>query len=157
MAFRQIYIFLLWATFFAPFPKSTSAQSVNEDISAIYQAYSDWTDATNAKDIEAWSTFLASDPFFAPPDHPALETREAILKFYSDLFGDPNFVELDCKQLEVTVAESRDMAWSRGRCLATFRNDPDVALIIPSKWTKVWVKDGNGDWKCRLNTWNGNG
>jgi ketosteroid isomerase-like protein len=157
MECRQIKIIVLWTALILPVFNSTVAQPVDEDIAAIHQAYSDWTDATNAKDIQTWSVFLGHDPFFAPPDHPALETREEVLQFYMDLFADPDFVILDCKQLDITVAKSRDMAWSRGKCVATFHNGDNADLKIPSKWNKVWIKDASGKWKCRLNTWNGNG
>ena len=44
----------------------------------IEKTYNAWTRATDAKDIEQWSSFLASNPLFLPPGSPPLQTREAI-------------------------------------------------------------------------------
>ena len=122
----------------------------------IEQSYTDWLAATNAKDIDAWSSFLAPQAVFLPPGSPALETNEAVIDYYLELFRDPHFA-LDCVQTFVEVAESGDMAWARGTCEATFTDENGERANGSSKWTKVWVRLADGSWKCRLNTWNHNG
>ena len=72
---------------------------------------------------------------------------------YIELFGDPNFAH-DCAQTFVEVSESNDIAWARGTCNVTF-SLPDGSIGRgSSKWAKVWVRMEDGEWKCRLNTWN---
>ncbi len=123
---------------------------------AIDNAYRDWVDATNAKDLNLWASFLAPDPLFLPPNHPALRGEQAIRDFYARSFADDRF-SLNCRQERVEVADAQDMAWSTGSCEATFTGpDGDVARGS-SKWAKVWVRLSNGDWKCALNSWNSNG
>ena len=34
---------------------------------AIDNAYREWVDATNARDLNRWASFLAPDPLFLPP------------------------------------------------------------------------------------------
>ncbi len=120
---------------------------------AIEKTYYRWVEATNARDIEQWSSFLDPKAVFLPPGVQPLATREAIVDYYRDLFADPNFA-LDCEQLAVDVARSAEMAWARGVCLATFTNADGQAANGKSRWVKVWLKQGDGSWKCRLNTWN---
>jgi ketosteroid isomerase-like protein len=123
---------------------------------AIDDAYRNWVDATNAKDLDRWATFLAPDPLFLPPDHDALRGEPAIRDFYDSLFADSRFA-LNCRQEQVTVSEGGDMAWSTGSCEATFTDPNGEAARGSSKWAKVWKRLPNGDWKCALNSWSLNG
>jgi len=128
-----------------PFPLDSSEQ--------IRELYDNWVEATNDKDIERWSIYLDEDAVFLPPGHAALESREEIIDFYSDLFLDPNFA-LTCRQTSVEVSASDDFAWARGTCHATFTSPNGDLGSGTSKWTKVWRRSESGDWRCRLNTWN---
>jgi ketosteroid isomerase-like protein len=119
---------------------------------AIDNAYWEWVDATNAKDLDRWATFLGPDPLFLPPDHVALRGESAIRDFYALLFADDRFA-LECRQEQVTVAEGQDMAWSTGSCEATFTGPDGDLATDSSKWAKVWIRLPSGDWKCTLNSW----
>jgi ketosteroid isomerase-like protein len=130
-----------------------SATASDTDESTIEKTYNAWVRATNAKDIDMWSSYLAPDALFQPPGIHPLDTREAILEYYRSLFADPNFA-LDCQQLAVEVADSKQMAWARGICRATFTNPDGQAASGVSRWLKVWIKLPDGSWKCRANTWN---
>ena len=123
----------------------------NENL--IERTYNEWVQATNAKDIERWSSFLAANAFFLPPGVPPLETEEAILNFYLESFADSAF-SLDCQQLAVDVASSGETAWARGVCRATFTDANGQMADGTSRWVKVWLKQPDGSWKCQVNTWN---
>jgi ketosteroid isomerase-like protein len=129
------------------------AGAADEDGLRIEETYNAWVRTVNAKDIEKWSSFLARNAYFTPPDSPSLTTEAAILNHYRELFSDPEF-SLDCKQLEVEVADSAEMAWARGTCSATFTDSDGNVGHGKSRWFKVWVKQSDGSWKCRINTWN---
>jgi uncharacterized protein (TIGR02246 family) len=122
---------------------------------AISTAYANWVEATNAKNIDLWASFLAPEAIFFPPDHPALSDRESILEYYRELFRDPMF-KLQCKLEKVEVASSGDIAWAFGICEATFTGSDGAEGKGTSKWVKVWKKQPNGEWKCAINTWNYN-
>ena len=122
------------------------------DATMIEQNYNAWVRVTNAKDLELWSSYLAPDAYFMPPDAPLLDTRDAILDYYRKAFADPHF-SLDCQQLSVDVAQSGDMAWASGECKATFTNMDGQKASGTSRWFKVWLKQADGSWKCRVNTW----
>jgi len=118
----------------------------------IERTYYEWVQATNEKDLDKWSTFLAPDAYFSPPDSTPLTTEDAILNYYRDSFDDPAF-SLDCQQLEVHVADSGEMAWARGICKATFTNPEGNKANGVSRWFKVWLKQPDGSWKGRVNSW----
>jgi len=147
--------FLCWSLLVAIFlPLSrydVQAQSGPHE-QAITKAYADWVQTVNAKDLVAWASFLAPDAIFLPPNSPVLSDRQAILDSYAELFGDDKFA-LTCRQDEVEVSKSEDLAWSHGHCESTF-TDPDGRLAHgTSKWMKVWKRQPNGDWKCAANSW----
>ena len=131
----------------------SSATASDADESVIENTYNAWVRATNAKDIEKWSTYLAPKAVFLPPGVQPLNTTEAILEYYRKTFADPHFA-LSCRQLGVDVAQSGEMAWARGVCRATFTNSDGQIANGKSRWLKVWLKQDDGSWKCRINTWN---
>ena len=107
---------LLLAFSIAACPKVLSAESDEQLIQETYRA---WVEITNEKDIEKWSAFLAKKPYFHPADSPPLVGADEVIRYYEQSFADPRF-SLDCKQERIDVSASGDMAWSSGRCKATF-------------------------------------
>jgi uncharacterized protein (TIGR02246 family) len=141
----------LVAIFLPPSSDDAKAQSGPHE-EAITKAYADWVQTVNARDLVAWASFLAPDAIFLPPDSPVLTDRQAILDLYAALFADDKFT-LSCRQENVEVSESEDLAWSHGHCESTL-TDPDGRLARgTSKWMKVWKRQPNGDWKCAANSW----
>ena len=125
----------------------------SSDDSIIERTYTTWLKATNARDIEAWASYLAPNALFVPPGIRSLTTREAILDYYRKAFADPNFA-LDCRQLSVEVSQSGEMAWAHGYCQAAFTGTSGHKEHGTSRWFKIWYKQSGGSWKCGVNTWN---
>lgn len=119
---------------------------------AIGTAYREWVDATNAKDMERWASFLAPGAIFLPPNNAVLSDEKAIRDFYAELFTDERFF-LECRQERVEIAVSEDFAWSTGHCEATFTGTEGEEAHDSSKWAKVWRRLPTGEWKCTLNSW----
>ena len=126
------------------------AQDTHE--ATIGALYAKWVEATNAKDIDLWASFVAPEAIFLPPGHPLLEGKSDITSFYEGLFADELFA-LDCAQERVFVSEAEDLAWSAGRCAATFTGPDGDAAHDKSKWAKVWQRQPNGRWLCIMNSW----
>jgi len=128
------------------------AYAAEADGAEIDKTYKAWLQATNEKDLEKWSMFLAPDAYFSPADTTPLATTDEILGYYRKSFADPEF-SLNCQQQEVHIADSGEMAWSRGICRATFTNPEGENANGTSHWFKVWKKQSDGSWRCRVNTW----
>jgi len=123
---------------------------------AIAEAYTAWVETVNAKDLDAWSSYLAPDAIFFPPDSPVLASRSAILEFESSSFADPQF-SLDCRVEDVEVASAEDMAWAHGHCNSSFTGADGRVAHGSTKWVKVWKRQPDGEWKCAVNAWNAAG
>ena len=130
----------------------SKALGAETDEQSIHETYKAWVEATNEKDIEKWSTFLAANPYFYPADSPPLANADEVISYYARSFADPRF-SLDCKQEHVDVSASGEMAWSRGACKATFTGPDGSESTGKSRWLKVWIKQSDGSWRCRVNTW----
>ena len=128
------------------------AFAAESDEQSIQKTYRAWVGATNEKDIEKWSAFLATNPYFHPADSLPLASTDEVISYYARSFADPLF-SLDCKQEYVDVSESGKMAWSRGKCKATFSGPDGKEASGGSRWLKVWIKQPDGTWRCRVNTW----
>jgi ketosteroid isomerase-like protein len=129
------------------------AAASESDALIIEETYDSWERATNAKDIGLWSSYLAPGAVFIPPGVPPLMTEEDILDYYRAAFADPHFA-LDCRQQAVEFAESGEMAWARGVCHAAFTDPGGQKAEGISRWFKIWLKQPDGSWKCKVNTWN---
>ena len=134
------------------FANISDALAAETDEQSIHETYKAWVEATNEKDIEKWSTFLAASPYFHPADSSPLESTDKIISYYARSFADPGF-SLDCEQEHVDVSASGEMAWSRGKCKATFTGPDDNEASGTSRWLKVWIRQSDGSWRCRVNTW----
>lgn len=136
----------------AAFVAGPISSAENSEELAIHMAYKAWVVAANAKDIEKWSIFLADDPYFLPADSPPLTGNKEVIDYYKRSFSDRWF-SLECEQEKVEVSESSEMAWARGTCNATFTDPDGKKSSGTSRWFKVWVKQSDGSWRCRVNTW----
>ena len=84
----------------------------------------------------------------------AAETDEqSIRDTYEAWVGATNEKDIEKWSAFVDVSESGEMAWSRGECKATFTGPGDTTATGRSRWLKVWIKQPNGSWRCRVNTW----
>lgn len=149
---RELIITLAVVCLAFPSASCSNVTVAESDEQSIHDTYKGWVDVTNKKDIEKWSTFLATSPYFHPADSPPLTNTEDILRYYARSFADPNF-SLDCRQEFIDVSESGKMAWSRGECGVTFTGPDGVEANGNSRWLKVWIKQSDGSWRCRVNTW----
>ena len=134
------------------FAVCSKALAADTDEQSIHETYTAWVEATNEKDIEKWSTFLAIRPYFHPADSSPLTNTDEVISYYERSFADPRF-SLDCQQEYVDVSESGKMAWSHGKCKATFTGPDGNEASGTSRWLKVWIKQPDGSWRCRVNTW----
>ena len=55
-----------------------STAASDSDALTIEETYNSWVQATNAKDIKLWSSYLAPSALFVPPGVPPLQTKEDI-------------------------------------------------------------------------------
>lgn len=130
----------------------SNSNAADSEVQNIHETYTAWVEAANDKNIAKWSTFLADDPYFDPADSPPLTGTKEIIDYYKKSFSDEWF-SLDCMQEQVELSESGEMAWARGVCNATFSGPEGKKATGRSRWFKVWMKQPDGSWRGRVNTW----
>jgi ketosteroid isomerase-like protein len=128
------------------------SNAADSEEQVIHETYNAWVEAANEKDIAKWSTFLAENPYFSPADSPPLTSTDEVIDYYKKSFADSWF-SLDCEQEQVEISESGEMAWARGICNATFTGPDGEKANGTSRWFKVWMKQSDGSWRGRVNTW----
>ena len=136
----------------AAFATGSISIAADSEEQSIRETYIAWVEASNEKDIEKWSTFLAESPYFSPADSPPLTSTDEVIAYYKRSFSDPWF-SLDCEQEHVEISKSGEMAWARGKCSATFTGSDGKKASGSSRWFKVWIRQPDGSWRGRVNTW----
>ncbi len=149
---RELTIILVVTALAFSFAGCSTKSMREADEQSIRDTYNAWVEATNEKDIEKWSMFLATNPYFHPADSTPLTNTDEVVGYYERSFADPRF-SLACQQDYVDVSDSGEMAWSRGECRATFTGPEGIEASGSSRWFKVWIKQPDGSWLCRVNTW----
>lgn len=97
---------------------------------------------------EALAGHYADDAALANPDTPLARGKEAIRKETASFAADPN-LKLEFASDRVQVAESGDLAYSRGHYTMTY-TDPDSKQPASGSgsYLTVWQKQADGSWKA---------
>ena len=96
--------FPVWIVCLPLFADQTVDSNLDHE-QTIRETYSRWLVATNAKDIDTWSSFLAPGATFLPPKSLLLTSDDEIRNFYIQLFKDERF-QLDCRQDQIEISSS---------------------------------------------------
>jgi uncharacterized protein (TIGR02246 family) len=102
--------------------------------------------ALEARDAERTAALFADTATLHVANMPPIHGRDAIRKFYGNMFG---FLSASTAVPETThVSSGGDMAYSIGRVTNQFRG-PEGPVEYEGKYALVWVKAGN-DWMIEL-------
>jgi uncharacterized protein (TIGR02246 family) len=120
---------------------------------AILATDKPWMEAIAAKDVEKAISFWAEDAVVLPQGQPAIAGKPALRKFAAESFKIPGF-NIRWETTEVKVGPSGDMAYTLGRTTTSLTGPDGKPVAIPSRSLTVWRKEGDGSWKCVVDTWN---
>lgn len=114
----------------------------------LEEAEKKWNAAYYKRDAEAIAAMYADDAGLANPDADLVTGKEAITKAAQAMVGDPNF-RLEFRSDRVQVAESGDLAYTRGRYTLTM-TDPTRKgpYTTTGNYLTVWQKQADGSWKA---------
>ena len=114
----------------------------------IREAETKWNQAYAKRDAAAIAAMYADDAALASPDSDLADGKDEIGKSLSEVAGDRNF-RLEFKADRVQVAESGDLAYTRGRYTMTV-TDPRTngPFISKGNYLTVWKKQADGSWKA---------
>ena len=123
------------------------------DEAAIRLADASWVKAAESKQIEEWVAFYADDAVVLPPNAKIVTDKASIRKSVAELLGMPG-LSLTWQPTNVEVARSGDLAYLYGAYVLTSNDAKGKSVTDHGKNVEIWKKQGDGHWKCTLDTWN---
>jgi uncharacterized protein (TIGR02246 family) len=124
-------------------PASNSAA----DEAAIRALDSAWTKSAGDKNVDAFSTYYATDGVLMAPGEAMLKGRDAIHAALAGMVKDPNFA-LTFTPDQVTP--KGDLAWEIGHYTITFSDKAGKPSPSSGKYVVVWARQADGSWKAVL-------
>lgn len=114
----------------------------------ILQQEARWNQAYAKGDADALASMYADDAALANPGENLVRGKDAIRKATADFAADPNLsVAFSANRVE--VAQSGDLAYSRGQYTLTMTNpatkQPEMST---GHYLTVWKKQPDGSWKA---------
>lgn len=107
-----------------------------------------WNAAYAKRDAEALAGFFAEDGAMASPGSPLVRGKDSVRQATAAMAQDPN-LKVSFRANRVQVAQSGDIAYSRGQYMLTMSN-PETKQPESSRgyYLTVWQKQADGDWKA---------
>ncbi len=112
---------------------------------AIMAADKAWSETMG--DLEATLSFFAEDARFLPPDAPQANGRAKIDQYFSSMINLPGF-SLNWRLNFSDVSGSGDLGYSIGTFEMTVDGADGSPIIRNGKYTTVWKKQEDGQWKA---------
>jgi ketosteroid isomerase-like protein len=109
--------------------------------------------ATAARGIDGWVEFAAEDAAFMPDGVDFVRGKEAIRKFYSQMFSRKGFA-LTWEPIEAFVAASGDLGYTLGRWKSRSINPEGKTVTGQGKYLTIWKKQKDGSWKAVVDVGN---
>jgi ketosteroid isomerase-like protein len=131
----------------APLPDNRAA-----DAAAVQKADADWSAAAQSKRADAWVAFYADDAVVLPPNEAMATNKDEILKSITDLLALPGF-SVSWQTTKAEAARSGDLAYTYGTYELTSNDAQGNATTDRGKYSEVWRKQADGNWKCIVDMW----
>jgi ketosteroid isomerase-like protein len=130
--------------------------SPDADVAAIQKAAADMAEATNLPGragAEGYASYALPDARWMPPDAPTVLGQEAIADFAAPFTEMPDF-NMSWEHPHVTVAESRDIAYSIGTYDGSGRDLDGNVMAIKGKLLNIWHRQPDDSWRVAVAIWN---
>jgi len=118
--------------------------------------YKPYEDAFNQNDAGAVAALYTEDAVLLPPETDPVYGREAIEKYFADLFTQyhaSNCVIRPDQYSPHIIGTGGNGLWSSGNWSATFKAKTGDSIQLKSKWSSIYVREGNA-WKIQMDIWN---
>jgi uncharacterized protein (TIGR02246 family) len=131
----------------AAVPAAPPASNPAADEAAIRGLDSAWNKSAGDKNVDAFTTYYATDGVLMAPGDTAIKGRDAIHAALAAMVKDPNFA-LTFTPDQVTP--KGDLAWEIGHYTITFSNKAKKPAPTSGKYVVVWARQADGSWKVAL-------
>ncbi len=134
-------------------PESGEPIDLEAERAAILDADRTWSETP--PEVEAFVSFFSDDAHFLPPEAPEVLSREDIQKWVSGLFSLPGF-SLSWSANFADVSQAGDLGYSIGSFELKVDDAEGNSVTRNGKYTTVWRKQEDGQWKVVSDTFNFN-
>ena len=134
-------------------PESGEPIDLDAERIAILDADRAWSETP--LDVEAFVSVFADGGRFLPPEAPEATSREDIQKTVSGLFSLPGF-SVSWSPNFAGVSQGGDLGYSIGTLEFTVDDAEGNPVTRNGKYTTVWRKQEDGQWKIVSDTFNFN-
>ena len=134
-------------------PESGEPIDLDAERLAILDADRAWSETP--PDVEAFVSVFADGGRFLPPEAPEAHSREDIQKTASELFSLPGF-SVSWSPNFAGVSQAGDLGYSIGTFELTVDDAEGNPVTRNGKYTTVWRKQEDGQWKVVSDTFNFN-
>lgn len=115
---------------------------------AIKADQAKWNEQFKSKDQEGLLSHYADGAYFVAPGAPAADGSTAIRKDYADGLAD-HYFSVNFASDKVDVADSGDLAYSRGHFTQTYQDPKSHQIVTESgSYLTVYRKQQDGSWKA---------
>lgn len=137
--------------------KSTAASSPTRGASeaALIQTSRNWAKAAATGNTDSVLAYWSDDAVVLQPDQPAWVGKSAIRQLVVSSVKDPKFA-ITWEPERAMISESGDMGYLIEHRQVTFTDSTHKVRTVYGKAVTIWKKDANGNWKCVVETFNGN-
>ncbi|MGH7630691.1 MAG: YybH family protein [Gemmatimonadales bacterium] len=105
------------------------------------------------RDLDRTLSFYANDAFLLPAAAPIVVGRDAIRAEWTKLFAIPAF-NSTAQLAHVDVAESGDLAYTRGTYETRLTGQDGQLVTERGKWVSIWRKQPDGTWRIVVDIYN---
>jgi len=123
---------------------------------AIGKADAGWAAAAAAKDLDTSVDVCGPDAAILVPDAPAAVGKDAIRKWFQEIYATPNF-KLAWHATKTEAASSGDMGYSTGVYDLSYTDASGKQVSDHGKYVTVWKKQPDGSWKVVRDIFNSDG
>ncbi|SEG20204.1 Ketosteroid isomerase homolog [Bryocella elongata] len=133
-------------------PASVASPDHSADLVRLTQMDADWVKAAQTHSVDAWMAFYAPNAVVLPPNEKTADTPAEIRAAIGELMATKDLA-IDWKATKTVVSDAGDMAWIYGTYTLEGKDAAGVPISDNGKMAEVWQKQGDGAWKCVLDTW----
>ena len=134
---------------------SSTSTSIPDQSAALMQVSRDWSKAAAGQDVDRILSYWSDDAIVMQPDQPALVGKQAIRGMVEASMKTPKF-SISWEPEQAWISKSGDVGYMIERNRVTFAGTGGQTRTVFGKALTIWKKDANGNWKCAVDTWNGN-
>jgi ketosteroid isomerase-like protein len=122
---------------------------------ALMQTSRNWAKAAATRNADSALAYWSDDAVVLEPDQPALVGKSAIRQMVVGSMKDPKF-SITWEPERAVISETGDMGYLIEHNRVTFTDSTNKVRTVYGKAVTIWKKEPNGNWKCVVDTFNGN-